>query len=462
MADRFQGLYLGTIFKKKENPPCCPLVNFADSNTIDFTGLGTLENPVTANVILSNTPQSKYLLSATPPDGVAFNGPKMRDISVNTPIYMYGLNSGGIFDGIDIVTKNGAMTSAVISKQGDYDRIAVTGGNATSYLILDKQSTLNQFSIILRVKINSIGAAPLLGLQGIWPGLTYSNFNNAQYFGYVNLATGVITATSAGTNTSYNGFLGTVLPNDIIEIRLDGDFLVGSTLTIKKISGFTGEVSMDQTIKSPTADGWVFHQVLSIIMADGDYTILQYIVNHTDTFKPKICVVGDSMSSGVRIVKADSVIGKFKAKLPYRASSIGAGSCLTKGSLATIYEALNIYPEYMVIFFYLDPIYYDKANPANGSYATFSADFARYVNTIKEQGIKPIFIHPQTWAILDPSGVKCAFYTTFLNTFYPTERTIFLSSSELFYDGTGFHYNGVTNGIIADKVIALLESEGAL
>lgn len=48
MADRFQALYLGSIFKNKENPPCCPLVIFQDSDSVSFTGLGTHGNPFIA------------------------------------------------------------------------------------------------------------------------------------------------------------------------------------------------------------------------------------------------------------------------------------------------------------------------------------------------------------------------------------------------------------------------------
>jgi hypothetical protein len=45
MADRFEALYLGSIFNKKKTPPCCPLVAIDDSATVTYTGLGTPENP---------------------------------------------------------------------------------------------------------------------------------------------------------------------------------------------------------------------------------------------------------------------------------------------------------------------------------------------------------------------------------------------------------------------------------
>lgn len=64
MADRKDSLFWGTIYKKKQNPACCPLIFVEDTDTIDFSGDGTEQNPLSANAILS--PNAGNAISSLP------------------------------------------------------------------------------------------------------------------------------------------------------------------------------------------------------------------------------------------------------------------------------------------------------------------------------------------------------------------------------------------------------------
>ena len=436
-------------------------VTYDETNTVTLDGDGTEDDPLQVNVRISTDTRSSTLFSSDS-TGLFLNSPKLRDAQRPAEFPMLSLPKGELADGFNSqITKSGALASATFTKDGDYDKVAVVGGDVNSYFTFGPQTTMANMRTKLKVLVNSIEATPLLGFRGIWPGGTFSNFNNTQPSGYVDLTTGAWTIQGEGSNTNYNGVLGTVSAGDIIEITQDLNHLRGATYTFAKLNNTNGEVSTIVTTKSVGSDGTVKHAYPAIIMAGGDYTILDASIYFLDAQRPKILTVGDSMSVGVRIAESASVTAYFKAKQPYEAANIGAGSVLITGMLASIWQVIKLRPEYLVIFNFLDPIFYGRANPASGDYATWTANFQRYVSIIKSFGVKPIFVHPETWTFLG-NATACAYYETFLNATYPSDIKIKVLNSEIFYDGTGFHYAGPTNTIIADKVIAAIIADGGI
>lgn len=434
-----------------------------DTSTINFSGSGTVEDPLTAEAIgdaeASTLTQSKYLLEKIS-NNFYLDGPKIRDINNKSLVSLYKMPAGNFTNNIDTMTKSGAMSSATISLDDGFDNVIVAGSDQNSYIQFPFILTQTRCIYKLRVRVDAVGATPLIGFRNIWPGSTYSNFNNPQFYGYFNLLTGVVTTTTGGTTTvmDYNGWQGAVGVGDIIELEIKYEYMRPRIFSITKVSDvLTGEISTRRQLKSQFADGdWSQITHPAIIMADGTYTVLDYEVFSLDS-EPFFLIDGDSMGCGVRTTYEDSIVGKLNTKLPYKTASIAAGTKRTLGHLSTLWEVIKLRPTYIIIFNYIDSLYPNQADPANGNHATWSVDFQRYINTIKALGITPIFIYPETWTFL-ANATQCGYYETYLNTTFPSDLKVKVLTSESFYDGTGFHYAGATNEIIANKIITLLDT----
>lgn len=386
-------------------------------------------------------------------DGLAF---RLRDINDRGLFPFYRLPDGAFTNNLIGAQKNGALTTATLALDNGKDKLTVTGGDVNSYITLGRQFSLQNYRLRVRLLLHSLEATPLLGFRGIWPGGTYSNFNNAQYSAYVNLLTGVMTTTNIGTQDTYNGVTTPVAAGNIVEFEVEGNFEKQRRFIFRKCNSVTGEVSVETRTKLVSSDGDVYHSIHALILAGCSATVLDLSLDILSPGLPVIGVEGDSMGGGVRIPFSDSIRGMLEAKLPIVTFGSSAGSKYLAGGFATLDQVVFMRPKYLVMMYYLEGCFSGFANPANGSYATWTASYIRYVSILKALGITPIFVCPQTWAILDPSGVNCAFFKTFLDTTFPGDIRIFLTASELFYDSTGFHYSGKTNDILTDKIIAAL------
>jgi len=468
--------------------PCCNEVppdpggsftlEVENSQSINLSGEGTLVDPLVAdlnisaepgnaitlepdgifipNVDPSADPTSKYVLTEVG-DVFTFNGPKVTAINNKELVSVYKMPAGNLTNDFDNMVKNDAMAAATIAVVGGYDQVIVAGTTNASYIRFDKQITLNRGIIRLKVRVDAIGAtAPLVGIRGLFP-TGFGNFANTMYSGHINLLTGVVTESNMGVQTLTNGWSVAAAVGEIIDIEYRFDYLKGGMFTAYKANNTGGEISTALRVKTTITNSNSYHQWPAIVLADGTYSILDYEILAED-YKPKIMMIGDSMSCGQRIMYPDSIVGKLESKIPYRIGCIGTSATTLVGILAAqLWELRILKPEYVVICHYLESCQ-GNANPASGSYAVWSANFAKMVSTIKGMGMIPIFVYPETWAVIDPTGVNSAFYETYLNTNYASDMKVKVLTSESFYDSTAFHYNDVTNGIIADKIITLLDS----
>ena len=417
---------------------------------------------------LSDNTISSYLLSTNGEGQIEFNGPKMRDMTNREQVSLYKMPMGNLTANFDTMVKSGAMSSATIALDDGFDNIIVGGSDQNSYIQFPFILTHNRVIYRMRVRVDAVGGtAPILGFRNIWPGGTYSNFSNPQFYCYFNLATGALTTTTTGTTlqASYNGWLGTVAAGDIVELEIQYEYMKPRIVKMTKVGDIlSGEVSSQVRLKNSASDGdWAQITHPAIIMADGTYTLLDYELISLDD-RPFFLIDGDSMGCSVRVPYEGSLVGHLNAKLPYTAACMAAGTKRTEGHLATLWEVVRLKPKYLIIFNYLDALFPNYADPANGSHATWSANFNRYVDTIKGLGITPIFVYPETWApgILGANATVCGHYETYLNTNYPTDLKVKVLTSESTYDSTGFHYSTTANGIIADKILTLMETNNLL
>lgn len=412
---------------------------------------------------VSAATKSKYMLGLTGGGLVENDFVKVKNVNNKNLVSMYKMPAGNLTSELDNMTFNDAMAAATITLDDGFDNVVVAGTNQNSYAQFPFIFSLHRGVYRMKLRVDAIGTAPLVGFRNIWPGSTYSNFNNPHFFGYVNLATGAITCSTNGTTTTtnLNGFIGTVAANDIIELEIQFEYMRPRIFRVIKNGAMTGEISVINQLKNTNSDGeWDNCSQPAIILADGEYTIIEYEILSMEN-RPLIMLEGDSMSTGVRVTYANSIIGNLDTKLPYRVASSAAGSKYLAGHLATLWIVSKLRPTYLLFSHYLESCQ-GLANPANGGHAAWSAAFQKYVSIIKALGIIPVFVYPETWAVLDPTGVNSAFYETYLNTNYPADPKIKVPTSQSVYDGTGFHYAGATNAYIADQLIAYLESVSAL
>lgn len=378
---------------------------------------------------------------------------------------IYSLPKGGLTDGFDPVTKAGAVSTATISKTGNYDTVVVGAGTQTSYFYVRKQFASTRNVVRLKVKVNSVGAAPVIGFNNIWPGAGYNQFNNTSYYAYVNLLTGVVTDAGSGdTVTTYNGFDGAVAAGDIVEIELITYYADFRLFRVTKVNSLTGEFSLKKNQKVVDAiDSKLQNHIYNgVVLADGSYTILDFSVTSLEPTNAKLMLVGDSMSVSVRQTYKNTIVGFLKSKSPESFAVVGGTSMEQRGLNAVLDEILKLRPEYVAVFNWINPIYQGDVNAADSNYATWNAAIQKFAQAIKTAGIKPIWMYPEKWALLDPDGVNAAVYETYLNTNFPNDLKIKLYASEVGYDSTGFHYDAATNELIADRLLTLLASQNAI
>lgn len=376
---------------------------------------------------------------------------------------VYSMPKFNVFQNFDQLTKSGAAVGGNFSSDGGHDFIEVIGGDATSYFHFPFIVTLNRCCYRMRFHINELFVNPILGFTNVWPGGTYSNFNNPQYMAYFNLSTGAVTASGTGevTNASFNGFLGSLADGDIIELELRHEYMRKRVVSMKKINGNTGEISVITQTKNPGSDGsWASITHPGVIIADAAVKLLSYEIFSLDE-EPYILIDGDSMGQSVRVAYSATTDSVLNANARLVTACIAAGTKKTKGHLATLWQVQKLQPQYLVLYNYLDALYPNQADPANGGHAAWAADFERYVNTVKGLGIKIIFVYPETWTFL-ANATQCGYYETYLNTTFPADLKLKIPNAQIAYDGTGFHYAGSTNTYIAKQLIQLIKNDGGL
>ncbi len=467
---------LGEIFKNyfdKYNVPfldtCCldnlsgyyPVRRNGNSNYYEYFD-GTSWQPVPAEVTIdpsaSTASISKYLLSESS-DVFTINGPKVRDINSKRPFVIYKMPDGNLTNGYDDFILNNEMSSATITTVNGYDNIVVSGSTTSSYVRFNFQNTLNRFAYKLKFRVEALGVTgPILGLRCVAPSTSYYNFVYPDMLAYVNLLTGAVTefAGAGGSQTLYNGWTGAAVPGDIIEIIYEL-FNNGknNSLTVYKSNKETCEVSTAKGIAN-ILQTTVFGHYPGLTMADGTYTLLDFSIT-TDDYKPKLLITGDSMGAGA---VQQNIWNTFESLTPYRAFSTAVFSQRFAGMKSSVWSILKLRPEYVVMFNFLDPMRYEFADPANINYATWTADYIRYVNILKNMGAKIIFVLPEKWTAGIPV-IMCTHFANFINANFPSDIKIPLLISEIaLTDGT--HYDANTNLILTNKIIAAIEADGGL
>jgi hypothetical protein len=425
-------------------------------------GFGSAGDGGGSIVSASTESLSKYLLTDTS-DVFTFNGPVARDVNNKQSVLLYSMPPGNLTDVFDPVTKAGQMATAVITKPTNFDNIVV-GSSANpenSYVFANQQiNAVNKYTVRVKFRINSIGANPRLGVRPIFAGAPYCNSDNGNFWMYANLINGAITSNAVTIVDSFNNVQNSVAAGSIVTIEYEMLSLNNYRFTYR-LNGNLNEVSV---LGRSYPDGSNTNNVLSfpaIIMEDGDYDFLEWNICADIPVGCKALIDGDSMGSGFRANGNQRIVSYLQARLPFNCESKAGPGIVTAGIVAAQYQLLQLKPQYVLLFCYIDSIFSAWSNPANPNYATYNGFITGYVNLLRQIGAKIIFVHPETWDGLG-NAAQCQVYTDYLNNQWPDELKLFVPTAQIVYDSSGFHYAASTNSWIADQAIEIMENDGGL
>lgn len=365
------------------------------------------------------------------------------------------------------VVKSGAAATATFAAVGSYDQITVGGtGDGTSIFDFQgKQSCVSPIAVTMRVKIDSLGAAPTLGIfLHDLPNGTFSNWTGFDYKGYCNLLNGhwnIPTYSRAPVYDSVNSFNGTPLnAGDIVEVIYTHNYLDYENISIKVNGVLFKQSYVNIKVTQGDGGGADNHYTLGFVMGSGKYTLLKYEVR-TPVANPILAITGDSLGTGARINVSESIIGWFNVISPYKGILCGGPSAYLAGATASLDEIYRLRPKYVYCSLWLDGAWQLFADPGNANYATFNAAFHQYVAAIKASGAKPI-LGMLTSSNLVLSAANMVIFNNYILTQFPNELKLDLRGMTFGYDGTNFHWNNATNKIVAQKLYDVIKADGGI
>lgn len=422
-----------------------------------------LNNQINENTGVSEDTVSKYLLTETSDNVFEFDGVKSKSINSSfSGIPYFKLPLSFLTSTINSVTKNGAMSTAVVTAVGPYEKIAVTAGTNTSYVKIN-DSFLSDANTVasLKVKLDTIGTNSLVGLRRINnAGVGDTNTNNISF--YVNLNTGVIFRNSTAMTTA-----GTIAPfaanSDIIEFTWIRDYKTWhNEIQVKNLT--TGANLYAQNLGSGDIDTYItIIANPALTLADGTFTVLDWEIKSTTPHHPKLVVVGDSQGSGYHIANSDTIFYRLDNALPYNiGSTAGPGAYIYSIQKSQLPEVVAMKPDAVLLFSYLS-IYYGDFKVADPDYTTWKAAWDKVMNGIIAYGGRVILPKIDTWPLFGNSNE--ALWNTFVDgevVAHPTTLVLDLRGETLTYDNSGYHYNGASYEIIKNKIITLLEGVSLL
>lgn len=329
----------------------------ADSTNITFTGNGTVGNPISG-------------LYRLMPDDI-------RDMSQGTRVILGQVAIGGIADGIVPVTKTGAaMTAATITKSGDFDKIAITGGGTGDYISFN-EITVAEVSAVVKAKIkvenlNKDGSTGTSWLGFILKGIhsagdTGSTYNGGSMIELIG-KTGAISVPSGvsaynGDNYQYTETDGTttgtlVSSGDILEIEMYVDLVRGrrvlriTNLTTNKfmIHNYGAQVGTEPDLISNYSAGTQPYAKLALVASNADYTIYDIKVESSVPFKPMFGTIGDSYGLGYNGPLKDAFTGRVMQLAPYSGfTSNGNGGYIYSVANEQMKTIIKMKPKFVVM-----------------------------------------------------------------------------------------------------------------
>ena len=467
---------------KLEKQLCCVSGNIVYTSSIDELSLLNTSKYTTA--IVDNVGVYKFTTDTLVANGYSIvtaiggfwqltNSAQYERVTPDEYMVMADVLPGGIADGMENVTKTGVVSTATFSKVGNYDKVAVTGGvSYTNFLVFNNQRIQdNGMNLKLRIKVDTVGATlPLIGI-GLYGIASSHDTNSSGIAGMyvINLLTKVMENRSYncnGTGIVPKSSAGTLCSNgDILEIRMNMDLNSNSgKKTFSLINETTGAYAYYEATSLIPCVGYKLSMRLALALTDGAYTILEYKGYSSIPQNSLLCIMGDSYGcGGPNTGLYNSVTANLKSYLPeYDIGCIATGATYVVTMANTqIRDILKLKPKYVLLLQILN-VYWAYFDDGGANQTEYDDNMTAILDSITGYGGIPILVKWQTTGGFinnhsDEWDIKRAAHLAA----YPTALELDLSNEALVLSDNS-HPNSSDNRKIANKVVELLKTEGAI
>jgi len=359
----------------------------------------------------------------------------------NTSIRNMTISSGGVVtndlpigavnDGVLPNTKGGAMTTATISKVGNFDKLAVTGGNQGSYIYFNNLWLSDSaLRIKLSVKVENLNkdgvtGTSYLGIVGYGNSFTWDTGTSINwgavgeligkgigFYNYlVNYEGGDTSAVSSGTLAA---------SGDILDIELQFFPVTGGS-RFKITNRTSGQYTTAFKLSSGGNYGFSRTQItktarLGLVASNADFTILDFKV-YSGVDSPLASFIGDNYIVGYNQTFTETLLPKLSALAPYQfATYVANGANINNMFNVQVKEALKLKPKYI---FLADLNLLDgRFINTSPDYTTWYAAFTNLINEIVAANSIPVLIKK-------PAGGIYASNTAAWNTFVDQQQIAF-------------------------------------
>ncbi len=386
------------------------------------------------------------------------------------PVYLQRVFPASVVGSLMSVTKNGALSSATNTNNAGYDKFAVSGGTTSSTLVFNNAYVCDTQAVFkATVKVENLNAdgssnSAIFGI-GI-TGVQGSQDTGSNYGGLA--AIDLINKTAQNYAFGPNAFTiltapsGVLVANgDILDIEYRKDQVLGGAFiyVINKNTGATlvGIVTGLDAIYSGLHNG-----VLTLMMTNASYTLLDVHVLASTGKNPLLHVVGDSLGISYHVSVKQTLNGLFPLNPPYQLiSSSGNGAMWDAIDRFQMQDVLKVQAKNVLIISGL-PINYDAANSGGGNYAAFKTHWDNVMRAITSYGGTPIVTK---FPVVNPIGTQAATvnFNNFIDAqvaFYPTLKVLDLTNSGITIGDQYGHLTAADWAIVTPMVINLLKTLG--
>lgn len=396
-----------------------------------------------------------------------------KDYIEETPI-LAELRPGAITDALTPVVKNGAMTSATIAKQGNFDKLTVVNGDNTSFIRFTDLKVADNCALLkARVKVvdyqTNVAGDCILGLGFYIQQAANDTGGVHQFAVHVNITqkTAYFFNGSNSTWTNITTDLKTsagalAVDGDTIEMTLQRVPTKGFNFTFLNVSSGEYMTGFGRTNagNSASRNQGIANGHLRLLACNGVFVIEEFKAFASVPKQPLLGMMGDSYTSG------DSgpvqTLSEYMADLNYYFVSVaGNGAYIQAMAQYQLLDILKLKPKYVSLIHILN-VYYGYFDDGNANQVAFDASFNNIMKAITSYGGIPILCKWQnTGGYTNGNSPAWSTYVDAALVTYPTALVLDLRNENLDLTN-GSHPSDADNIKIKNKLIALLASVGAI
>lgn len=335
------------------------------------------------------------------------------------PVTLYKLAPGAITDAVTPVVKNGALSTATIAKNGDYDKLTITAGTFQSSIAFTNLQYGNvEFRVKASVQVNALNQDGTTGTTflGLGQHLLVNTWDTPNGWPERSLSLDLVGLTQVGYETRGNasvgsggGGIGNV--TTVIEF-ISGDFAVAAgdildmeyftdkKVTYKDFLYITNRknkswAKLSFNNNAPDNGGYLVSQLngcAKLVASNGQFTVLDFAVESNVSKNPTLYLVGDSYTEGNHIAYPQALGGLFMADPSLiTVDNCSAGSVVQSWASIQADAIRKLQPKYVAMTGVLDQ-YYGYFIDGNANNAAFMIHWNKLLHTITDAGSIPVYM----------------------------------------------------------------------